>query len=146
MNILLLSDIHGNFPALTAIEAFFADERFDHIINCGDSLVYAPFPCETLDWLERHRAISILGNTDKKVIRLLQGKPLRKPANEEKRIMYTSTAAQLDAAARKHLLSLPVSFSLRLSQPATASRYMHHRHLPRQPGRTARIPLCRHPG
>ena len=120
MNILLLSDIHGNFPALIALETFFAGEHFDHIINCGESLVYAPFPCETLDWLERQQAISILGNTDKKVIRLLQGKTLRKPVSEEKRIMYTSTAATLDAAARKYLLSLPISRSLRLSLPATA--------------------------
>jgi predicted phosphodiesterase len=120
MNILLLSDIHGNYPALTAIEAFFVGEHFDHIVNCGDSLVYAPFPGETLNWLERYRAISILGNTDKKIIRLLQGKPLRKPAREDKRIMYTSTAAQLDAAARRHLLSLPISLSLRVFQPTTA--------------------------
>lgn len=122
MKILLLADIHGNYPALTAIEDFFAGQRFDHIVNCGDSLVYAPFPNETLRWLEEHRAISILGNTDKKVIRLLQGKTMRKPGKEEKRIMYTSTAAQLDARAEKYLLSLPVSCRLEVSLPAPAGR------------------------
>lgn len=117
MNILLLADIHGNYPALVAVEKYFAAEHFDLVLNCGDSLVYAPFPNETLQWLERHRAISILGNTDKKVIRLLQGKTLHKPGNSEKRIMYSATASQMDEAAKAHLLSLPVSLRLQLSLP-----------------------------
>ena len=115
LNILLLSDIHGNFPALTAIEQFFADESFDLILNCGDSVVYAPFPSETLDWLKRHQAISILGNTDKKVLRLLQGKDLNKPRKIDKRIMYTSTADQLDEAGRLDLFAMPVHLDLRLA-------------------------------
>jgi putative phosphoesterase len=115
MKILLISDIHGNYPALSALAAHFAGESFDHIINCGDSLVYAPFANETMHWLEEHRVISILGNTDKKIIRLLQGKSVHKPGKEEKRIMYTSTAARLDARSVTHLLSLPVSASLRVS-------------------------------
>ena len=115
MKILLLADIHGNYPALSAISDLFADESFDYIINCGDSLVYAPFANETMRWLEEHQAISILGNTDKKVIRLLQGRPMRKPGKEEKRVMYTSTADQLEAGNAKHLLSLPISVILRIS-------------------------------
>ncbi|KAB2890727.1 MAG: metallophosphoesterase family protein [Desulfobulbaceae bacterium] len=114
MNILLLSDIHGNYPALVAIEAFFAGHSFDMILNGGDSVVYAPFPTETLRWLERHQALSILGNTDKKVIRLLQGKELRKPRNKEKLVMYTSTADQLDKRGRKYLQSLPLSREISL--------------------------------
>jgi predicted phosphodiesterase len=114
MNILLLSDIHGNYPALVAIDAFFAGHSFDLILNGGDTVVYAPFPTETVHWLERHQALSILGNTDKKVIRLLQGKELRKPRNEEKRVMYTSTADQLDKRGRKYLQSLPLSRNISL--------------------------------
>lgn len=115
MKILLLADIHGNYPALAALSNLFADESFQYIINCGDSLVYAPFANETMRWLEEHQALSILGNTDKKVIRLLQGKPMRKPSKEEKRVMYTSTARQLEAGAAKYLLSLPTSATVRVS-------------------------------
>jgi len=115
LNILLLSDIHGNFPALTAIEQFFADESFDLILNGGDSIVYAPFPSETLDWLRRHQAISILGNTDKKVLRLLQGKDLNKPRNIDKRIMYTSTVNQLDEVGHNDLLAMPIFLDLHLA-------------------------------
>ncbi|MFT5698847.1 MAG: putative phosphodiesterase [Desulforhopalus sp.] len=93
--ILLISDIHGNAPALQAIQTHFKGLKFDAIINCGDTLVYAPFPNETLDLLRQLNAISILGNTDKKVIKLLQEKSFTKPGKPEKRIMYESTAEAL---------------------------------------------------
>ena len=111
MKILLLSDIHGNFPALKATINFFQDTSFDVICNCGDSLVYAPFPNETLHWLQEHNVLSILGNTDRKVKKLLKGKTFTKPRKEEKRIMYTWTAEQLDSPARSYLLSLKKSLS-----------------------------------
>jgi len=130
LNILLLSDIHGNFPALAAIEQYFAGEQFDLILNGGDTVVYAPFPSETLHWLRQHQAISILGNTDKKIIRLLQGKAINKPRNLDKRIMYTSTVSQLDAAGRRDLLAMPIYLDLRLAvaDGDTASRTvgLHH--------------------
>jgi len=104
--ILLLADIHGNFPALEAIDQALDTGSFDQIINCGDSLVYAPFPNQTMAWLRRHRALSILGNTDRKVLDLLAGKSMKKPRKEEKRVMYTSTATALDAAGRALLLAM----------------------------------------
>lgn len=106
MRILLLSDIHGNLPALMAIDQFFADNPFDAICNCGDSTVYAPFPNETLQWLQDKNTYSILGNTDHKVITLLQGETFKKPHDEEKRIMYLSTVQALNADSREYLLSL----------------------------------------
>lgn len=109
MKILLLSDIHGNYPALEAVSNFFQDTTFAAICNSGDSLVYAPFPNETLHWLQEHNVHSIIGNTDRKVKRLLKGKVFKKPQKDEKRIMYTSTAEQLDHAARDHLFSLKKS-------------------------------------
>lgn len=107
MKILLISDIHGNYPALEGIEKQFILDEFDTIINCGDSLVYCPFPNETLQWLQRNSVISILGNTDKKVIKLLTGKSFNKPSNPEKRVMYTSCAEQLTAENSQILCSLP---------------------------------------
>ncbi len=114
MRILLLADIHGNFPALQAIDTFFADTQFDHIVNCGDSVVYAPFANEVIQWLIEHNAVSILGNTDKKVNKLLQGKSFKKPSKPEKRIMYTHTAEQLTAASSRYLLSRAISSEIEL--------------------------------
>ncbi|MHB8810442.1 MAG: metallophosphoesterase family protein [Desulfobulbaceae bacterium] len=105
--ILLVSDIHANFPALAAIDRLVDSAGFDLILNGGDSTVYGPFPNETLDWLRAHRALSILGNTDVKIIRLLRGEPLIKPRKPEKRIMYTWTAAELTPANRDLLGGLP---------------------------------------
>ncbi len=118
MRILLLSDIHGNLPALIAIDRFFADnfadKPFDAICNCGDSTVYAPFPNETLQWLQDRKTYSILGNTDQKVITLLQGETFKKPHDEEKRIMYRSTVQALNARSKEYLLSLEDSQILEL--------------------------------
>lgn len=115
MDILLLSDIHGNFPALRGIEKHFARDTFHHIINCGDCLVYAPFPNATLSWLQYNRVHSILGNTDKKVLKLLRGKDFKKPAKPEKRVMYTWTAQQLSPDNALYLSTLRKKMLLSLS-------------------------------
>jgi len=118
--ILLLADIHGNFPALRAIAEILDPSSFDFIVNCGDSLVYAPFASETIDWLIDHRAISILGNTDKKVIKLLQGKSFKKPSKPEKRIMYTTAAEALGETEKNWLLALEETKELLIPSPAAA--------------------------
>lgn len=106
MKILLLSDIHGNFPALKAVAEKLNVNKFDVIINAGDSTVYAPFANRVLDWLRANKAISILGNTDIKVKKLLKGKTFKKPSKPEKRIMYTSTAETLSRANARYLFHL----------------------------------------
>ncbi len=114
-NLLLLSDIHGNFPALEAVTKYFSGTFFDAVCNCGDSTVYAPFPNETLHWLKANNVYSILGNTDRKVIKLLKGKRFKKPRKEEKRIMYDWTAEQLDPSAASYLLSLKKSLQFSMA-------------------------------
>lgn len=101
--ILLISDIHANFPALEAVAKHCGAADFDLILNCGDSTVYATFPNETLDWLRAYRALSILGNTDRKVLQLLKGKVMKKPKLEEKRVMYAWTAQNLAPENRQLL-------------------------------------------
>ncbi len=104
--LLVLSDIHGNWPALLAVAAQADLSRVDQIINCGDTTVYAPFANQVLDWLADCRALSILGNTDSKICRLLQGESFRKPGSAEKRIMYIRTAETLSRRNQQRLLAL----------------------------------------
>lgn len=116
MDILILADIHGNYPALLSIATFFKTRSFDLIVNCGDSTVYGPFPNETLQWLKQNEVISILGNTDRKVIQLLQGKTFTNPKKKEKRIMYTWTRDVLMEKNRYYLLNFKESASINLNE------------------------------
>ncbi|PID72084.1 MAG: YfcE family phosphodiesterase [Desulfobulbus propionicus] len=116
MKILLLSDIHGNYPALKAVTKQHPLRDFDIICNCGDSTVYGPFPNEVLDWLRTHGVLSIRGNTDDKVVRLLKGKDIQKPGKPEKRIMYTFTAEVLTKANHDYLKRLKKKFFLNYNE------------------------------
>ena len=106
--LLLLGDIHANYPALNAIANYVKPERFDWIINTGDFTVYSTFPNETIQWFrERKRTICILGNTDRKILRILNGGQLKKPKKEEKRVMYFWTSETLFSENIAYLKSLP---------------------------------------
>jgi predicted phosphodiesterase len=131
MRILLISDIHANFVALEAVAARFPPHNFDLILNGGDSLVYGPFPNETIDWLRSHGALSILGNTDCQIITLLEGRTFKKPRKAEKRIMYGWTAAELSAENRRWLCNQPMSRHIPASAGSAKNRQktllaMHH--------------------
>jgi putative phosphoesterase len=113
--ILLLGDIHANYPAFKAIVKDIRPDRFDLIINTGDFTVYSTFPNETIQWFrKRKKTICILGNTDRRILRILKGKKLKKPKKEEKRVMYFWTSAKLLPENITYLKSLPkqTDFSL----------------------------------
>ena len=106
--LLLLGDIHANYPALEAIVNYIRPERFDWIINTGDFTVYSTFPNETIQWFRDHKkTICILGNTDRKILRILEGRKLKKPKTEEKRVMYFWTSERLLPENIAYLKSLP---------------------------------------
>jgi putative phosphoesterase len=106
--LLLLGDIHANYPALNAIGNFIQPERFDRIINTGDFTVYSTFPNETIQWFrEKKNTICILGNTDRRILRILKGKKLKKPKKKEKRDMYFWTSDNLLPENITYLKSLP---------------------------------------
>jgi putative phosphoesterase len=106
--ILLLGDIHANYPALNAIDKYIKPDRFDRIVNTGDFTVYSTFPNETIEWFrKRKKTICILGNTDRKTLRIINGKKLKKPSKEEKRVMYFWTVENLDPENITYLKSLP---------------------------------------
>jgi putative phosphoesterase len=107
--LLVLSDVHANYPALQAIENHVVNpDRFDRIINAGDLTVYSTFPNETIEWFRRRTApVCIAGNTDKRVLSILKGETPGKPRKEEKRAMYYWTCEKLLPDNREYLKSLP---------------------------------------
>jgi putative phosphoesterase len=59
MRILLLADIHANWPALQAI-----DEPFDECLVLGDLVDYGLEPGPCIQWVKEHATVSIRGNHD----------------------------------------------------------------------------------
>ncbi len=59
MRILILSDIHGNFEALTAI-----DEKYDELWVLGDLVNYGPDPGAVIDFIRSTATLVVCGNHD----------------------------------------------------------------------------------
>lgn len=76
MRLLLLSDVHANFPALEAVLAD-ASGHFDEAAHLGDALGYGPHPAEVLRVLreleEEVPTRFLLGNHEALALRLYRG-------------------------------------------------------------------------
>lgn len=59
MKILLLADIHANWPALSAI-----DESFDACLFLGDLVDYGSNPVPCIEWVRTHARVAVRGNHD----------------------------------------------------------------------------------
>ena len=60
----LISDIHANLEALTAVLADIRSQEITEIYCLGDVVGYGPNPCECLDKVIRQSKVTILGNHD----------------------------------------------------------------------------------
>lgn len=67
MKILLLADIHSNWPALSAI-----DERFDACLFVGDFVDYATNPVPCIEWGREHVTAAVRGNHDHAVAQRIE--------------------------------------------------------------------------
>jgi predicted phosphodiesterase len=67
MRIAVLSDIHGNLPALEAIFADVARRGVDHVVNLGDHVSGPLMPAETAQFLMRQPWTQINGNHDREL-------------------------------------------------------------------------------
>ncbi len=108
MRILVVSDIHANWPALAAI-----DEPHDVCLCLGDLVDYGPDPRECVRWAMDHATHAIRGNHDHGVA---QGVPVQGD-NGYRYLTRTSRPLQwtgLDADERTYLLQLPLTKRLTL--------------------------------
>jgi putative phosphoesterase len=62
MKFLILSDIHGNWPALQAV--LHAEMDCKKAVFCGDVVDYGPFPVQCLNWIREHTVHRVRGNHD----------------------------------------------------------------------------------
>jgi predicted phosphodiesterase len=68
MRIALLSDIHGNLPALEAVAADIQRRGADLIVNLGDSLSGPLLPRETAQYLMASGWLSLAGNHERQIL------------------------------------------------------------------------------
>jgi putative phosphoesterase len=103
MRILLVSDIHANWPALQAIR-----ESFDVCLFLGDLVDYGLEPGPCIDWVRRHATHGVRGNHDHGAA---QGVMINGAAG----FRYLSgvtrhvTCGKLDENDRRFLSALPLS-------------------------------------
>lgn len=69
MKILLLADIHANWPALSAI-----DESFDACLFLGDLVDYGSNPAPCIDWVRANARFAVRGNHDHAVAQRIVAK------------------------------------------------------------------------
>ncbi len=72
MKVALLSDIHGNLPALEAVLAHAGELKVKTIWNLGDFTGFGAFPDDVVLLLKKLKAVSIIGNYDQKVLKVPQ--------------------------------------------------------------------------
>lgn len=67
MRIAIISDIHGNLPALEAVAADIKRRGVDHIVNLGDSLSGPLMALETAQYLMSKGWLSLAGNHERQM-------------------------------------------------------------------------------
>lgn len=100
MRLALVTDIHGNLPALQAVLADIARAPVDAIVNLGDILSGPLWPRETADALMALQWPTITGNHERQLLTL----PRERMSDAD-----AFTAASLDGRHRDWLRSLPAA-------------------------------------
>lgn len=101
MRIAVLSDIHGNLPALEAVLAALAP--YDALWQLGDVVGYGPQPNEVVARLAREGARGVRGNHDAAAL----GEIAADAFNDDARAAVEWTAETLQPEARAWLAGLP---------------------------------------
>ncbi|MFO0953056.1 MAG: metallophosphoesterase family protein [Isosphaeraceae bacterium] len=103
MRILVVSDIHANWPALAAIR-----EEYDVCLCLGDLVDYGPFPAPCVRWAMRNARHAVRGNHDHGVA---QGIPVTGDTGYRylTRVTRPLMWEALDSDERRYLLQLPVT-------------------------------------
>ena len=103
MNLAVISDIHGNLPALEAVLADIARRGVTQIVNLGDCVLGPLWPRETCALLMTRGLPTVRGNCDRAVATLVLS---------EMAPLQRYTVGQLEEAQRRWLGDLPATLRL----------------------------------
>ena len=112
----LISDIHGNLPALQAVLADIDRDPVDAIYHLGDLTGYAPWPNEVVSLLRERGIPGIAGNYDSTVATDYKhcGCRADSPQEEElSHISYEWTRQRVNAQTKSYLAGLPFRIDIR---------------------------------
>lgn len=106
MKLLILSDIHGNLPALQAV--FAQEKKIDGVVCLGDIVNYGPHPAQCVQWIQDHALDGwvVQGNHDH-ALGCNEDSRCLEPYRELAEVMQPITALELDFAAKSYLAELP---------------------------------------
>jgi len=102
MRIAVLSDVHGNLPALEAV--LDALKPYDAVWQLGDVVGYGPQPDDVVARLAAEKATGVRGNHDSAAIGVLETNAF----NDDAREVVEWTAERIGPATRKWLAALPL--------------------------------------
>lgn len=103
MRLALISDIHGNLPALEAVLADIAASGVERIVNLGDILSGPLWPAETAERLMALGLPTIRGNHERQLLTL---------PRERMSASDAFAAAAITAAQRDWLAAMPATLAL----------------------------------
>jgi putative phosphoesterase len=104
----VVSDVHGNLPALEAVLADCDKQSVDRVWNLGDFVGYVPFPNEVIELLRKRCQTSIIGNYDLKVLSFTENSAKWKiKKSDEKYISFKWNSMALTKESRRYLEGLP---------------------------------------
>lgn len=103
MKIAILSDVHGNLQALEAVLADIGTLGCDALWSLGDAVGYGPEPQECVEILRREAAVSLMGNHDAAVAKVIPTAAF----NESARLAVEWTRTVLAGDVLSFLAGLP---------------------------------------
>lgn len=116
MRIVVLTDVHGNLPALEAALGAIEHEGYDLLVHLGDAIGIGPFPAECLGrLLVLPRALLLMGNHD---AWFAEGLPEPQPTwmSDGELEHHKWTHAQLDPALRSAVAAWPYASEERIGR------------------------------
>jgi predicted phosphodiesterase len=116
MSYALISDIHGNLPALDAVLDDIARREPGAIYHLGDLVGYAPWPNEVVARLTEHRIPGVAGNYDSTVATDYKHCGCRyedKQQEELSHVSYEWTRANVAPTTKSALGALPFRIDIR---------------------------------
>ncbi|WP_407539265.1 metallophosphoesterase family protein [Deinococcus radiomollis] len=120
MRLAILSDIHGNIHALTAVKRFLVEQAISQVIVLGDLVGYGASPGPVIDFIRRESWTCGLGSSDARVAFDLNAHGERRGVSET---VLAWTRETLSPEQLEFLRRLPAGG--RVNTPVGRLRYFH---------------------